>query len=39
MKKTKKIEFRVTLTEALIIKNKAEKVGCSVSEYIRNTAL
>ncbi|MDM1328722.1 plasmid mobilization protein [Myroides odoratimimus] len=39
MRKTKKIEFRVTLTEALIIKNKADKIGCSVSEYLRNTAL
>ena len=39
MKKIKKIEFRVTLTEHLIIKNKALKTGCSVSEYLRNTAL
>lgn len=39
MKKTKKIEFRVTLTEHLIIKNKAKKTGCSVSEYLRSTTL
>lgn len=39
MKKCKKIEFRVTLTEHLIIKNKALKTGCSMSEYIRNTVL
>ena len=39
MKKIKKIEFRASLTEHLVIKNKANKSGCSVSEYIRNTAL
>jgi hypothetical protein len=39
MKKIKKIEFRVTLTEHLIIKNRAEKVGCTMSEFLRNTAL
>ncbi|MEW4924140.1 MULTISPECIES: plasmid mobilization protein [Algibacter] len=39
MKKNKKIEFRVTLTEHLIIKHKAYKTGCSVSEYLRNIAL
>jgi len=39
MKRTKKIDSRVTLTEHLIIKNKAHKSGCSVSEYVRNTAL
>lgn len=39
MKKIKKIEFRVTLTEYLIIQNKSEKSGCSMSEFLRNTAL
>jgi hypothetical protein len=39
MKKTKKIEFRVTLTEHLIIKNKAKKTGGSMSEYLRSIAL
>ncbi len=39
MKKTKKIEFRVTLTEHLIIKNKAKKTGASMSEYLRGIAL
>ena len=39
MKKTKKIEFRVTLTEHLIIKNKAKKTGGSMSEYLRSMAL
>ena len=39
MKRSKKLDFRVTLTEHLIIKNKANKSGCSVSEYVRNTAL
>tara|TARA_R110002012_G_scaffold279098_1_gene467002 strand:+ start:3789 stop:4088 length:300 start_codon:yes stop_codon:yes gene_type:complete len=39
MKKTRKIEFRVSLLEHHIIKNKANRIGCSVSEYLRNTAL
>ncbi|MDM1400050.1 mobilization protein [Myroides odoratimimus] len=39
MKREHKIEFRVTLTESLLIKNKAKKIGCSVSEYLRSTAL
>ena len=39
MKKTKKLEFRLSLTEALVIKKNAEKAGCSVSEYLRSTAL
>lgn len=39
MKKIKKIEFRVTRTEHLIIKNRADKAGCTVSEFLRNTAL
>jgi hypothetical protein len=39
MKKTKRIELRVTLTEHLIIKNRADKVGCTMSEFLRNTAL
>ena len=39
MKKIKKIEFRVTLTEHLIIKNRADKTGCTMSEFLRNTAL
>ena len=39
MKKTKKIEFRVSLTEYLIIKNKAKKTGGSMSEYLRGIAL
>ena len=39
MKKTKKIEFRVTLTEHIIIKNKAKKTGGSMSEYLRRIAL
>ena len=39
MRREHKIEFRVTLTESLLIKTKADKIGCSVSEYLRNTAL
>lgn len=39
MKKIKKIEFRVTLTEHLVIKNRAYKAGCTMSEFLRNTAL
>lgn len=39
MKKNKKIEFRVTLTEYLIIQRKAKETGCSTSEFLRNTAL
>lgn len=39
MKKIKKIEFRVTLTEYLIIQNKSKESGCSMSEFLRNTAL
>lgn len=39
MNREHKIEFRVTLTESLLIKNKAEKIGCSISEYLRSTAL
>lgn len=39
MKKTKKIEFRVSLTEHIIIKNKAKKTGGSMSEYLRSMAL
>ncbi|UAB82863.1 mobilization protein [Zunongwangia sp. SCSIO 43204] len=39
MKRIKKIEFRVTRTEHLYIKNKADKAGCTVSEFLRNTAM
>lgn len=39
MNKIKKIEFRVTLTEYLIIQNKSKESGCSMSEFLRNTAL
>ena len=39
MKKTKKIEFRLTLTELKIIQNKASKCGCSISEFVRETSL
>lgn len=39
MKKNKKIEFRVTLVEYLIIQNKAKEAGCSTSEFLRSTAL
>lgn len=39
MKKTKRIELRVTLTEYLIIKNKADEAGCSLSELLRNIVL
>jgi len=39
MKKEHKIEIRVSLLERKIIKNKAEKSGCTVSEFIRNIAL
>lgn len=39
MKKNKKIEFRVTLTELLIIQRKAKETGCSTSEFLRNIAL
>lgn len=39
MKKSKRIEFTVTLTEYLIIQNKSKNSGCSMSEFLRNTAL
>ncbi|TDE55378.1 plasmid mobilization protein [Flavobacterium sp. GT3P67] len=39
MKRSKKIEFRTTYTEHLIIQNKALKSGTSISEFLRNTAM
>lgn len=39
MKKIKKIEFRVTMTEFLLIQKKSNDTGCSMSEFLRNTAL
>jgi hypothetical protein len=39
IKKLKKIDFRVSYSEYLTIKNKANKAGCSMSEYIRNLAM
>ena len=39
MKRTKKIEFRVTHTEYFIIQNKALKSGNTISEFLRNTAM
>lgn len=39
MKRIKKIEFRVTHTEYLIIQNKASKSGNTISEFLRNTAM
>jgi len=39
MKRSKKIEFRTTHTEYLIIQNKALKSGTSISEFLRNTAM
>lgn len=39
MKRIKKIEFRVTLTEYLLIKKRADKAGCTMSEFLRNTAM
>lgn len=39
MKRSKKIDFRVTLTEYFLIQQKAKEVGLTKSEYIRNTAL
>jgi hypothetical protein len=39
MKKTKKIEFRVTLTEYLIIQKKSNDSGCTMSEYLRSISL
>jgi len=39
MKKTKKIEFRVTLTEYLIIQKKAKETGSSTSEFLRSIVL
>lgn len=39
IKKLKKIEFRVTYSEHLSIKNRASKSGCTMSEYLRNLAM
>ena len=39
MKKTKKIEFRLTVIEHKIIENKAFKSGSTISEFIRNISL
>lgn len=39
MKRTKKIELRVSNVEYLIIKNKAESSGNNVSEFLRGIAL
>lgn len=39
MKRTKKIEFRVTHIEYFKIQNKALKSGNTISEFLRNTAM
>ena len=39
MMKTKRMEFRVTPSEFLIIKRKANQSGSTVSDYVRNTAM
>ncbi len=39
MKRIKRIEFRVTLTEYHIIKNKSTKTGSSISDFVRNTSM
>lgn len=39
MKRTKKINIRVSHTEHAIIKNKAYKSSCSISEYMRNVSM
>ena len=39
MKRTQKIEIRVSKVEYLIIKNKAHSSGNSVSEFMRGMAL
>ena len=39
MNKIRKIEFRVTYSEYLIIKKRAQKTGCTTSEFLRGTAL
>lgn len=39
MKKTQKIEFRLSLTELKIIQNKAKKCGFTMSQFVRETSL
>ncbi len=39
MKREKKLEIRVTISELLIIKNKAAKSGITTSEFLRNLAM
>lgn len=39
IKRKRKIECRVSNTELLILKKKAERAGITLSEYIRGTAL
>lgn len=39
IRRKRKIECRVSNTELLILKKKAERAGITLSEYIRGTAL
>lgn len=39
IRRKRKIECRVSNTELLILKKKADQVGITLSEYIRGTAL
>lgn len=39
IRRKRKIECRVSNTELLILKKKAERAGVTLSEYIRGTAL
>jgi len=39
MKKITRINLRLKLSEKKIIERKAAQAGCSMSEFIRNTAL
>ena len=39
MKRIKRIEVRVTLSEYHIIKTKANKTGSTISDFVRNTSM
>lgn len=39
IKRKRKVEFRVTNTELLILKRKAKDTGVTLSEYVRGTAM
>lgn len=38
-KQTERIEIRITRFEKILLKTRAEKLGISISEFVRSTAL